>query len=392
MQIYSVSQLSTHIKSVLSEDSVLRDVWVTGEVSSLSTPSSGHKYFTFKDNESEIRSVMFRGNTINGGDHLVEGHQVNIQGYVSYYEIRGQIQLYASTVMPVGAGQLSAEFEKLRNQLESEGLFADSRKRDLPSFPRKIGVVTSATGAVIHDITTTLEARYPLAEVVLFPASVQGDDAPMDITNGIKALNQIDKVDVIIVGRGGGAIEDLWAFNTELVARAIYSSKTPIVSAVGHESDYTIADFVADVRAATPTAAAIACSPDKYILEHEVMLLAQRSRDSMQNSFAEAESTLNILIEKMKNSLPDINVQRQRVDDMLERLQKTLYLLIQIQKEKASTFVATLNSLNPNAVLQRGYAIVTTSDAKPIKSKYDVLQDTIIKTRLHDGEFESKVL
>ena len=392
MQIYTVSQLSNYIKTLLNEDLYLRDIWVTGEVSSLSSPSSGHRYFNFKDNDSEIRAVMFRGNTANGADNLIDGSQVNIEGYVSYYEVRGQIQLYARSVMPVGAGELSVEFEKLRSQLQAEGLFDPSRKRPIPVYPKKIGIVTSASGAVIHDIITTLEARYPLTEIVFCPSSVQGDEAPVEIADGIKILQQIPGVEVIIVGRGGGSAEDLWAFNTEIVARAIYASQVPIVSAVGHETDTTIADYVADVRAATPTAAATICTPDKNILEQEINSFLFRSANATLTSINEAESLVSFFLEKMKNYLPDIDVQRQKVDDILERVNLSLQSFLQIQKEKTKTQISALSTLNPEAVLKRGYAIVTTQNATPIMSTKSITPGSIVKTRLQDGEFESKVL
>ena len=392
MQIYTVSQLSNYIKTLLNEDLYLRDIWVTGEVSSLSSPSSGHRYFNFKDNDSEIRAVMFRGNTANGADNLIDGSQVNIEGYVSYYEVRGQIQLYARSVMPVGAGELSVEFEKLRSQLQAEGLFDPSRKRPIPVYPKKIGIVTSASGAVIHDIITTLEARYPLTEIVFCPSSVQGDEAPVEIADGIKILQQIPGVEVIIVGRGGGSAEDLWAFNTEIVARAIYASQVPIVSAVGHETDTTIADYVADVRAATPTAAATICTPDKNILEQEINSFLFRSANATLTSINEAESLVSFFLEKMKNYLPDIDVRRQKVDDILERVNLSLQSFLQIQKEKTKTQISALSTLNPEAVLKRGYAIVTTQNATPIMSTKSITTGSIVKTRLQDGEFESKVL
>lgn len=392
MQIYTVSQLSNYIKALLNQDLHLGDLWVTGEVSSVKHHVSGHVYFTFKDSDSEIKAVMFRGNTANGAENLIDGSQVNIEGYVSYYEVRGQIQLYARSVMPVGAGELSTEFEKLRSQLQAEGLFDPSRKRSLPIYPKKIGVVTSASGAVIHDIVTILETRYPLTEIVFCPSSVQGDEAPVEIADGIKILQQIPDVEVIIVGRGGGSAEDLWAFNTEIVARSIYASQVPIVSAVGHETDTTIADFVADVRAATPTAAATICTPDKNILEQEINSFLFRSTNATLNSIDEAGSQISFFLEKMKRYLPDINAQRQKVDDILERVNLSFQSFLQIQKEKTKTQITALSSLNPDSVLKRGYAIVTTQNATPIMSTKSITTGSIVKTRLQDGEFESKVL
>ncbi|MEJ2759898.1 MAG: exodeoxyribonuclease VII large subunit, partial [Anaerolineales bacterium] len=241
----------------------MQDIWIRGEISNLSLPKSGHMYFTLKDAQASIRCVMWRSQVSRLLNLPQEGEAVEVHGSVSVYEAGGQYQLYADQIRPAGEGQLYQEFLKLKNKLEAEGLFDPDRKRPIPAAPKVVGVVTSPTGAAIRDMLNTLRRRYPLTAVVLAPASVQGESAPAEVAAAILRLNEYAHPDVILVGRGGGSIEDLWAFNSELVARAIAASPAPVISGVGHETDFTIADFVADLRAPTPTAAAELASPDQ---------------------------------------------------------------------------------------------------------------------------------
>ena len=266
MRFFSVADVTGYIKQVLSRDEQLRDLWISGEVSNFVRSTPGHCYFTLKDNNAQLRCVLFKGN--HGSEHLSNGRAVNVHGRIDFYEVQGNIQFYVDAVQPSGIGVLAAELERLKIELEKEGLFEHSRKRILPEFPNRVGVVTSDTGAVLHDIQTVMGRRYPLAELVLCPSSVQGEQSVPEIVDAIQTLNSTDSIDVIIVARGGGSIEDLWAFNTEAVARAIYASRVPVVSAIGHETDYTIADLVADVRAPTPSAAAEIVCPDQRILKN----------------------------------------------------------------------------------------------------------------------------
>ncbi|MDA1035510.1 MAG: exodeoxyribonuclease VII large subunit [Chloroflexi bacterium] len=389
MQVFTATQLAEYIRVTLERDAQLRDVWVTGEVSNVFRSGAGHVYFILKDSGAVVKSVLFSGNA--GAEHLVDGAQVNLHGRVSHYTARGETQLYADAVVPAGLGALAAEFELLRAKLEAEGLFDPSRKRPLPQFPTIIGVVTSEQGAVIHDITHVLANRYPLAEVVLFPATVQGDNAPGEIAEGIRAFNTIEGISVIIVGRGGGSMEDLWAFNTEIVARAIHASHIPVVSAVGHESDFTIADFVADLRAPTPSAAA-AVSPDIRELQREVFNLTQHARQSIGAHLMQRSRDVESLVDRMKHTLPDTASQRQRVDDVLERGRTALGRLIASRKEQTAGLAAALSALNPVAVLDRGFAVLTKpGTGETVASVADAAPGDIVRARVRDGSFDAEV-
>ena len=390
MQVYSVSQITEYIRAVLDRDMHLSNIWITGEVSNLFASAAGHRYFTLKNAEHQLKSVLFSGNF--GGEHVVNGAQVIAHGRVSFYSNRGETQLYADSVVPAGEGALSAEFERLRARLEAEGLFDPARKRPLPPFPRRIGVVTSAQGAVIHDITTVLRARYPLGELVLCDAGVQGEEAPAELTGAIRALNRLPDVDVIIVARGGGSLEDLRAFNSEQVARAIYASRIPIVSAVGHESDYTIADFAADLRAPTPSAAATVVAPDVRTLSAEIASLTTRSGNAVAYFAAQRAGEVAALIGSMQRHFPDTAAQRQRVDELLERAYTGFDSLIRIRHEQTDSLRTTLAALDPSAILRRGYAMVTSMrDGRAVTSVGSVLPGDLIRAALHDGEIEAMV-
>ena len=390
MQVYSVSQITEYIRAVLDRDVYLGNVWITGEVSNLFASGAGHRYFTLKNAEHQIKAVHFSG--YYGAEHLVNGAQVIAHGRVSFYSNRGETQLYADSVVPAGEGALAAEFERLRARLEAEGLFDPSRKRPLPPFPRSIGVVTSAQGAVIHDIETVLRARYPLGRLVLCDAGVQGDEAPAELTSAIRALNRLPEVDVIIVARGGGSLEDLRAFNSEEVARAIYASRIPVVSAVGHESDYTIADFAADLRAPTPSAAAAAVAPDVHMLSADVAALTARSDNAIAHFAAQRAQEVDSLISGMQRHLPDTATYRQRVDELLERAYIGFDTLILLRREQTDSLRTTLAALDPSAILRRGYAMVTSMrDGKAVTSADNVSPGDLIHATLHRGEFEAMV-
>lgn len=390
MEVFTVTQLADYVRSTLERDAQLSDIWVTGEVTNLFQSGAGHVYFAVKDVNSQVRSVLFSGNP--GAQHLAAGAQVNVHGRVSFYPVRGETQLYVDAVVPVGLGELAAEFERLRAKLETEGLFDPSRKRPIPSYPTTIGVVTSERGAVIHDIITVLTTRYPLADVILYPASVQGDDAPANVADGIRALNALEGVSVIIVGRGGGSMEDLWAFNTEEVARAIHGSHVPIVSAVGHESDFTIADFVADLRAPTPTGAAVLVTPDVADLRRQVLTQTRHARASLATLLAQRSRAVESLVVRMGNTLPDTPTQRQRVDDALERGRTALRTLFASRREQTGGLITALSALNPTAVIDRGFAVLTKSaTGVPIASVNDVSVGDIVRARVRDGSFDTAV-
>ena len=388
MQIYTVAQLAEYIKASLDRDRILNDIWVTGEVSNLFASGAGHRYFTLKSAEHQIKAVLFSDRQ--GGEHAANGAQITARGRVSFYPARGDTQLYADALFPSGAGALAAEFERLRAMLEAEGLFDAARKRPLPPFPRKIGVATSAQGAVIHDIVTVLRARYPLGQVVLCDAVVQGADAPAEIASAIRALNAA-QTDVIIVARGGGSMEDLWAFNSEPVARAVYASRVPIVSAVGHESDYTIADYVADLRAPTPSAAAAAVAPDVRVLAAESASLADRARSAIARRAALHRADVESLASRLRRAVPDADAHRQRVDELLERARAALASSIRFRREQTAALQKTLDALDPASVLERGYAVVARADGRPVASASDVAPGDPIRATLRDGAVEAVV-
>ena len=390
MQVYSVSQITEYIRLTLERDVHLRDLWITGEVSNLFASGAGHRYFTLKNAEHQIKAVHFSNSM--GAEHIVNGAQVIAHGRISFYSSRGETQLYADAVAPAGEGALAAEVERLRLKLEAEGLFDPSRKRRLPQFPRRIGVVTSAQGAVIHDIATVLRTRYPLGELVLCDAGVQGNEAPGELANAIRTLNTLPNVDVIIVARGGGSLEDLRAFNSEQVARAIHASRIPIVSAVGHESDTTIADYAADLRAPTPSAAAAAVAPDVRILGAEVAGLVARSGDAIARYGAQRSQEVASLASRMQRSIPDTAGRRQRVDELLERAFTGFDALVRIRQEQTVSLQASLDALDPAAILRRGYAMVASArDGKAVTSANSVLPGDLIRATLHDGEIEAMV-
>ena len=390
MQAYTVTQLATYLRTTLERDPNVRSIWLTGEVTNHFMSAARHRYFAIKDADSQLKAVLFADKA--GGEHLANGAQVNIHGYVSFYPARGEIQLYADAVMPAGEGLLAAEFERLRAMLEAEGLFEVSRKRPLPSFPRRIGVVTSAQGAVIHDMTTVLRSRYPLGELVFCAASVQGNEAPYEVADAIQTLNAQQDIDVIIIARGGGSLEDLWTFNTEEVARAIHASRAPIVSAVGHESDFTLADFAADVRAPTPSVAAAMVAPDVRELGGAVIELAARAHLAAANQLTHQTHQIESLIRRMQRCIPDIAIHRQRIDDTMERARTALGAFIRTRQEQTSGLQQTLAALNPTAVLERGFSIATNAqDGRIITASDDLAPGTTVRTILRHGRFESTV-
>ena len=390
MQLFTVSEIAQYLKQALDRDPLLQDLWVGGEVSNLARSAAGHAYFTLKDGGAQLRCVLFRGNR--GAELLADGGAVNAHGRVSFYETRGELQLYVDLVQPSGLGALALELERLRLQLEEEGLFDPSRKRPLPPFPRRIGVVTSEQGAVFHDIRTIVERRYPLAELVLCASAVQGEQAAAEVVDALRTLNATGDIDVIIVARGGGSLEELWAFNAEPVARAIHASHAPVVSAVGHETDVTIADLVADVRAPTPSAAAELCTPDATLLAAELSALMERARNTVAYELSERAQSVDSLAQRMRGRLPDIGGWRQRVDDLLGQGSRALKTLLGSRREQAHSFEAQLHALNPSAVLGRGYAVVAHQTTGAIVTSVDhVHAGDLVRATVHDGGFDAEV-
>ena len=358
--IYSVSQLSSHTRQTLERDSVLQDVWVNGEVANLARPGSGHSYFSLRDGKATMRCVMFRNSR--GAQYLENGAAIVVHGRVSIYEQRGDLQLIADIAQPEGVGELQLKLEQLKLQLEQQGLFDQSRKRELPRFPEKIAVVTSPSGSVWHDIQNVVRRRYPLVELAIAPAPVQGEDAAPAIAEAVQAAGDEPGVDLVIVARGGGSLEDLWAFNEEAVARAIFACPVPVVSAVGHETDHTIADLVADLRAPTPSAAAELVVPDRTELIAFAIAAAQGMDSTVSRLLTAGTESLRQLDRRLHNSLPDLDVLRMRLDDRLRSARQVLAHMLSLNEERVESLSLRLEALSPRDTLRRGYAIVQRSD------------------------------
>ena len=390
MPVYTVSQVTLYVKESLEQDHLLSDLWISGEVSNLRAAPSGHSYFTLKDPQSQLRSVVFRSGR--GADLLQDGRQVTLHGRISFYEVRGDVQLVGDLVMPDGAGPLALELEKLKMQLEGEGLFETSRKRALPRFPKVIGLVTSPAGAVVHDICNVIGRRYPLAEVLMAPSPVQGDGAAQGIVSAIHGLNQDSRSDLIILARGGGSLEELWPFNEEAVARAIYASRIPVVSAVGHETDYTIADYVADVRAPTPSAAAEIVVPDREALLQDVRAFREDLGYRLVSRLSRHQQEVDNLARHMRNRAPDIDGLRSRIDDLAGRAATGLNNLLSLTHGRLGGLEKGLQALNPSAILERGYSIVQKQPGGQVIAKLDqVRTGDELKLTVSDGEVAATV-
>ncbi|SDH51269.1 Exodeoxyribonuclease VII large subunit [Alteribacillus persepolensis] len=433
----TVSQLTTQIKKTIQMDSALQQVWLRAEISNFKRHSRGHMYFTLKDEKSRISAVMFAGNNRFLTFQPENGMKVLIKGYVSVYEPFGQYQLYVNEMEPDGIGQLYIRYEELKKQLEKEGLFHEGRKKSLPSFPLEIAVITSPTGAAIRDIFTTLKRRFPLARISLFPVLVQGEHAPPSIVNAMEKAEQMGGFDLLIFGRGGGSIEELWAFNEEIVARKIAELTIPSISAVGHETDFTIADFTADLRAATPTAAAELAVPVLDELEKERGQLTARLQKTMHDQLVQEKEKLARFKRSYAFKYPThlIKQKEQELDQMLERLFKALSGQKQTAKERLSTLnkrlkrqhpyrlleqekrrlmqadgmqkkaverlvaekqerfrhsLQKLHILNPLDIMQRGYNVAYDEEGTLVTSVDQVTPDDNVSLYMHDGTVHVK--
>jgi len=393
--IYTVEGVTAYIRSLFETDPPLQDIWVQGEVSNMKAAASGHWYFTIKDKHAALKCVMFRNNTAKQIIEPRDGEAIRVHGRVSVYEQRGEYQLYADEVQPAGGiGDLYLRFEQLKAQLQTEGLFDEERKQPLPHFPLTIGVVTSPDAAAFRDVQNVLSRRFPLAQVILSPTLVQGNDAPAKIVHALEKLMQQQSVAVILLVRGGGSIEDLWAFNDERVARAIAGSPIPIVSGVGHETDFTIADFVADVRAPTPSAAAEVATPN----QDDFRLELTRRHDDLMRLFAESlgerQSNLDLLKRSMQLASPEryIRDMQQRVDDISERMITYNRRYLATLRERLATRTKALENASPENLLQRGYAMLSRSDdSTPITSVKDAPIGTGITIKLKDGDLAARI-
>lgn len=391
--VLRVGEVTTYLKALLGSDDVLGDLWVRGEVSNLSRSAAGHTYFTLKDEAGQLRCVMFRGSGF-GTHDLDHGAGVLVHGHVGLYEAQGSVQLYADFVQAEGVGSLHQEFEDLKARLADEGLFDDERKRPLPPFPRRIGVVTSPQAAAFQDVLKVLAARFPAVEVVLSPCLVQGDGAPAQIVAALERLNDLDGIDVILVVRGGGSLEELWAFNDEQVARAIGACTRPVVSGVGHETDFTIADLVADVRMPTPSAAAAAVVPDWRECAADVESARAALREEMGNilymarrEVSDASRTLALL-----SPLHRLRACRQQVDDVAGSLHTEMAHLLGMRRARMESAVGRLAALNPVATLERGYAIVTNLWGEVVRDPAQVTPGELLHVHMKQGQLTVSVV
>ena len=356
MAVYTVSQVTAYLTEVLETDPLLADLTVKGEVSNLRVSSAGHAYFTLKDEQSVLNCVMFRGQP--GAVLLDNGIALLAHGQVRFYEPRGSTDFVVDLAVPEGRGELDLELERLRLRLGAEGLFEATRKRPLPPFPRVVGVVTSPTGSVFHDIQNVIRRRYPLVELVLSPTPVQGEKAAASIAAALERLDRVGHADVIVVARGGGSLEDLWPFNEEIVARAIYASRTPVVTGVGHETDFTIADQVADARAPTPSAAAEMVVPDQNALRQQLSELAAQCSRALLHQLQASRAEVAGLARRMESSLPDAGTWRRRVDDLAQTVHRGLVGRLKITRTRVEGLEHKLRALDPVATLGRGFSVV----------------------------------
>ena len=430
MNPLTITQLTSHVTSLFEQDELLRDVWVLAEVSRWSRAASGHIYFSMKDSGAVISSVMWRGNAHRHSWLPTEGDQVLAHGYVGVYPERGQYQFYADEIRPAGRGQLFAQFEALKERLAAEGLFEAERKRPIAEKPRQLGVVTSQSAAAFQDVLRTLAQRWPLAEAVLFPTQVQGAEAPGQIAAALAAANRFtgeavsrDRfyeddspglplwsigngygdsaaavgsaergesiLDTVLLVRGGGSIEDLWAFNEEVVAYAIAQSKVPVVTGIGHETDFTIADFVADLRAPTPTGAAVAATPDRWELLQDVRQTEAWLLRGGVGAVSERLAQLEELRRRLLRSAPlrQIDLARQRLDEADDRLRRVLATELRRRKEQVASAGARLEGLNPLAVLSRGYSIVQRGDGSVVSAPGQTTIGERLSVRSAGGDY-----
>lgn len=388
----TVTQLNEYLRMQMESDAVLANVWVRGEISNCTTPRSGHFYFTLKDAESQVRGVMFRFRFSSLAFKPTDGMRVIVCGRVSVYSAGGQYQIYADEIVADGLGSLAVRFEQLKRKLESEGLFDAACKRPLPQMPERIGVITSPTGAAVQDIRRILGRRFPCAEMILYPAQVQGDGACEQLASGVLFFNAYDLVDVIIIGRGGGSIEDLWAFNDEGLARVIADSRVPVISAVGHESDFTICDLVADLRAPTPSGAAELAVPDRAELRIRLGHLRARMDRRMNERLTFERKTLERLAASRVLARPEslLDPMRLNVDARAERLDRAIDGCLACERRRLETAGAALNALSPLTVLSRGYAALS-KDGRTLTRASDAQVGDDLRVRLADGELAVRV-
>ena len=384
--VLTVSQVAVHLRELLESNPYLSDLWIVGEVSNLRASSSGHSYFTLKDSAASLNCVLFRGQ---GGAGILEnGKSVRAHGRMSFYEPRGSTDFMVDRVLPEGEGELAQELERLKARLAQEGLFEESRKRPLPQFPEVIGVVTSPTGAAWQDIQNVVRRRYPLTRLLLSPTQVQGLDAAPMIATALDRLDTDGGPDVIIVARGGGSLEDLWPFNEEIVARAVFRSRIPVVSGVGHETDFTITDYVADRRAPTPSAAAELVVPDGDVLRQTLLAWTERSQRSVSRAVEGSRAEVATLSRRLEAGLPDLGSLRRQVDDVAEVMGNNLTGRMKMARLEVDGLESRLRTLDPAATLRRGFAMVQLGESGAVVSSISQISGgESLTIRVADGSF-----
>lgn len=390
--LLSVTQVNEYLKMMMDGDRVLSNVFVRGEISNLKVYSSGHVYFSLKDETGQLKAVMFRQQAMKLAFRPSDGMRVIAHGRISVYGANGQYQLYTDELQPDGAGSLALRFEQLKRQLQAEGLFEESRKKPLPPMPMRIGVITSPSGAAVHDIMNVLGRRFPLAQMILFPSQVQGAEAPQQLMLGIEFFTVSALADVIIIGRGGGSAEDLWAFNDEVLARAIAACPIPVISAVGHESDFTICDFVADKRAPTPSAAAELAVPETDALLATLQSVGSRMGAALEKRIREEHRVLSRIASAGVFAHPErlLDVHRMKLADREEDLLRAMTQLLQQRKNDLQRAAGELRSLDPLSVLSRGYAAISREGATVSLASALALGDRL-DVRFTDGVVHATV-
>lgn len=393
-QVLTITQINEYLKGIMDRDPLLSGIAVKGEISNYKVYPSGHHYFTLKDEGGALKAVMFRGNSMRLRFKPENGMKVIAIGTISVYPRDGAYQLYCTSLTMDGVGDLYAAFEQLKNRLAEQGLFDPSHKKAIPQHPKTIGIVTSAAGAAIHDMLRILRKRFPLTKVLLLPVRVQGEEAPSEIAIAIRYANKHQLADLLIVGRGGGSIEDLWAFNDERVAIAIYNSQIPVISAVGHEPDVTISDFVADLRAATPSNAAELAVPDQDNLRQILDTMSESMITALKRRIYTEKSKLQLLSEASVLQRPDVYIVKQK--DRLLGLKKQLAAaqsnIVSRYRQRFLTDTAKLDAMSPLKVLTRGYAMVTSDDGMVVRSVRQLTTGSQVNIRLNDGNFDANII
>lgn len=392
-QTLSVTQLNNFIKDILESEALLSNVYVCGELSNYKMYPSGHHYFTLKDSESSVRCVMFRRNAARLRFRPENGMRVIVSGRISVFPRDGAYQLYCNSISPEGIGDLQLAYEQLKAKLSEEGLFDVSHKKPLPAFPEKIAIITSSAGAAVHDMIRILGHRWPMSKVILLPVRVQGLEAPPEIVGAIRYANEFNVADLIITGRGGGSMEDLWAFNDERVARAIYESRIPVISAVGHEPDVTISDYVADKRASTPSNAAEIAVPDKREISDMLESFETRSDHAIKKKLSQLSDRLEAYRNRQVLKIPTAYIDNRRIE--LDRIRDRLIAAQEAQlnnsKRRFVALTASLEAMSPLKVLTRGYAIASDSDGKCIKSVNEISAGDLLRLTFSDGSAQCVV-